>query len=368
MAAAVTASPAPSVAIVGLGFGRAHVPAFQAAGARVVAVCQRDDAAACRVAAAYGVPHAYTRWEEMLAAEHPDVVVVATPPHLHRAIVRAAASGGAHVLCEKPLATSREDAEAIVADVARTRRLGMTGFNWRFTPSMQKMRALMGEGAVGRVLHVRGHWLGGRWADEASPTTWRMDREQAGHGAMGDMGVHLVDLVRWTCGEFARVAAHAGIAYPAKPVAGTTKPTDAEDFVSLVGELTSGAQVSLVASRAAHGRNDHALEVSGTRGALAYRLTREGPGWYAGTLAMAASGGGFTPVAVETTPVEGSDPMDVIGRATIAPLAARLLAAMRGEASADPSLADGLRAQLVLEAAREAAARRAWVEIPTTSA
>ena len=367
MAPAVSPTPTPSVAVVGLGFGRAHVPAFQAAGARVVAVCQRDEAAARKVAAAYGVPAAYARWQDMLAGEHPDVVVVATPPHLHRAIVRAAVTGGAHVVCEKPLATSRADAEGIVADVARTGRVGMTGFNWRFTAAMQKMRALMAEGAVGRVMHVRAHWLGARWADEASPTTWRMDREQAGHGAMGDMGVHVVDLVRWTCGEFARVTAHAGIAYPAKPVAGTTKPTDAEDFVALIGELTSGAQVSFLASRAAHGRNDHTLEISGTRGALQYRLTREGPHWYTGTLSMAAGGGAFAPIAVEAPRVEGSDLMDVIGRATIAPLAARLLAAMRGEASAEPSLGDGLRAQLVLEAAREAAARRTWVDIPALS-
>jgi predicted dehydrogenase len=181
---------------------------------------------------------------------------------------------------------------------------------------------------------------------------------------MGDMGVHVVDLVRWTCGEFARVSAHAGIAYPDKPVAGTGRRTDAEDYVSLVGELTSGAQVSFVASRAAHGRNEHALEVSGTRGALAYRLTREGPRWYGGTLAMATTGGGFTPVPVETNEVDGSDPMDVIGRATIAPLAARMLATIRGEAPADPSLTDGFRAQLVLEAARESAARRTSIEIP----
>jgi predicted dehydrogenase len=361
----VSAAAAPTVAVIGLGYGRAHVPGFQAAGARVIAVCQRDEAAARKVAAAYGVPRAYARWEEMLATEHPDVVVIATPPHLHRAIARAASAAGAHVLCEKPLATSREDAEAIVADVARTGRVGMTGFNWRFPAAMQRMRGLMAEGAVGRVLHVRAHWLGARWADEAAPTTWRMDREQAGHGAMGDMGVHVVDLVRWTCGEFARVSAHAGIAYPDKPVAGTGRRTDAEDYVSLVGELTSGAQVSFVASRAAHGRNEHALEISGTRGALAYRLTREGPRWYGGTLAIATTGGGFTPVPVETNEVEGGDPMDLIGRATIAPLAVRMLAAMRGQASADPSLTDGFRAQLVLEAARESAARRTSVEIAT---
>jgi predicted dehydrogenase len=351
------------VAVIGLGFGRAHVPGWQVAGARVVAVCQRNEAAARKVAAAYGVPGVYARWEEMLPAVKPDIVVIATPPHLHRAIARAAAEGGAHVLCEKPLATSREDAEAIVADVARAGRVGMTGFNWRFPAAMQKMRALMAEGAVGRVLHVRGSWLGARWADEAAPTTWRMDRAQAGHGAMGDMGVHLVDLVRWTCGEFARVTAHSGIAYPAKPVAGTAKPTDAEDFTSLVGELTSGASVSLVASRAAHGRNEHALEISGTRAALAYSLARDGAQWYAGRLALAKPGGGFAPVPAEAPAVTGEDPMDLIGRATIAPLAARMLAAIRKEATAEPSLADGLRAQLVLEAAREAAARRVWVEV-----
>ena len=357
-------APAASVAVVGLGFGRAHVPGFQAAGARVVAVCQRDEASAHKIAAAYGVPHAYGRWEDLLAAEHPDIVVVATPPNLHRAIARAASAAGAHVLCEKPLATTREDALAIVADVTRTGRVGMTGFNWRFTAAMQRMHELVADGAVGRVLHVRGHWLGARWADEASPTTWRMDRAQAGHGAMGDMGVHMVDLVRWSCGEFARVTAHAGIAYPDKPVAGSGRPTDAEDYVSLVGELVGGAQVAFTASRAAHGRNEHALEISGTRGALAYRLTREGDRWYAGTLARATSGGEFKPVAVDAAAVEGTDPIELIGRATIAPLARRLLAAIRDEQAAEPSLRDGLAAQLVLEAAREGAIRGAWLDVP----
>ncbi|HEV8471972.1 MAG TPA: Gfo/Idh/MocA family oxidoreductase [Methylomirabilota bacterium] len=356
-------TPTPTVGVVGLGFGRAHVPAFQAAGARVVAVCQRDVDTARTVAAAYGVPHAFARWQEMLATARPDVVVIATPPHLHREIAAASAAAGAHVLCEKPLATTRADAEAIVADVARAGRVGMTGFNWRFPAAMQRLRALVADGALGRVLHVQGRWLGARWADEASAPTWRMDRAQAGHGAMGDMGVHLVDLVRWTCGDFARVTAHAGIAYPGRAVPGSGRVTDAEDYMSVLGELASGAEVSFVASRAAHGRNEHTLEIYGTRGALAYRLTRDTPRWYAGELAVASGGGGFTPVTVDAPAVDATDPMDVIGRAMIAPLAARLLAAIGGGASPEPSLADGLRAQLVLEAAREATARRAWVDV-----
>jgi predicted dehydrogenase len=354
---------APTVGVIGLGFGRAHIPAFQAAGARVVAVCQRDETTARKVAAAYGVPQIFARWDDMLRAVRPDVVVIATPPHLHRDIAAAAAAGGAHVLCEKPLATSRGEAEAIVAEVAAAGRVGMTSFNWRFPAAMQRLRALMADHALGRVLHVQGRWLGARWADEASPPTWRMDRGQAGHGAMGDMGVHLVDLVRWTCGDFARVTAQAGIAYPGRPVPGTGHITDAEDSMSVLGELTSGAQVTLVASRAAHGRNEHTLEIYGTHGAFAYRLTRDTPRWYTGELSIATAGGGFTPVAVDGPTVDATDPMDIIGRATIAPLAARLLAAIGGGAAPEPSLTDGLRAQLVLEAAREAAARRVWVDI-----
>src|SRR5207247_10839868 len=122
----------------------------------------------------------------------------------------------------------------------------------------------------------------------------------------------------------ARVTAHAGIAYPTKPVAGTGRAADAEDYLSLVGELASGAQVSFLASRAAHGRNEHALEISGTRGALAYHLTRDEPRWYAGRLWLAASGGPFRPVAVEPPAVEGSDAMAAAGRATMPPAAVPL--------------------------------------------
>src|SRR5439155_1367295 len=158
---------APTVGIIGLGFGRAHIPAFQVNGCRVVALCQRDQPSAKAIADRYGVEHVFGRWEEMLETAKPEIVVIATPPHLHRA-----------------------------------------------------------------------------------------------------MGVHLVDMVRWTFGEFTRVAAHAGIAYPSRSAPGVSRPPDTEDYCTVVGELTSGAQVTLTASRAAHGVNEHTLEAFGTRGAV----------------------------------------------------------------------------------------------------
>lgn len=352
-----------TVAIVGLGFGRAHIPAFQSQGCRVVAVCQRDETAARKIADAYGVPQVFARWQELLERARPEIVVIATPPHLHHEIALAALGRGAHVLCEKPVAMTQAEARAMVDAAARAGRVAMTGFNWRFPAAMQRLHAMVHEGFVGRVLHVTGRWFGARWADEASAATWRMDRAQAGHGAMGDMGVHLVDLVRWTCGDVRRVVAHAGIAYP-RMVPGTSRTADAEDYATVVAELASGSEATLAVSRAAHGRNDHVLEIYGTRGAIAYRLTREHPRWYAGELQAASSGGAFQPVPVEAPAIEGGNQMDVLGKATIGPLVARMLQAIRDGKPAGPSLADGLAAQAVLDAVLDSVARRAWVDVP----
>ena len=354
---------APTVAIIGLGFGRAHIPAFQSQGCRVVAVCQRDQTSAKKIADAYGIPEVFARWQDVLDRARPDIVVIATPPHLHQDIALAAFTAGAHVLCEKPVAMTQAEARAMVDAAAHAGRVAVTGFNWRFPAAMQRLHAMVREGFVGRVMHVSGRWFGARWADEASTATWRMDRAQAGHGAMGDMGVHLVDLVRWTCGDVKRLVAHAGIAYP-RTVPGTAKSADAEDYATVVAELATGAEATLTVSRAAHGRNDHLLEIYGTRGALAYRLTREHRRWYAGELLAAASGGPFQPVAVDAPPVEGGDQMDVLGKATIAPLVAEMLRAIAGGETTAPSLADGLRAQAVLDAVLQSIARRAWVDVP----
>jgi hypothetical protein len=353
---------APTVAIIGLGFGRAHIPAFQAQGCRVVAVCQRDQASAKKVADAYGVPGVFARWQDALERARPEIVVIATPPHLHHEIALAAFAAGAHVLCEKPVAMTEGEARAMVDAAARANRVAMTGFNWRFPAAMQRLHAMMADGVVGRVLQVTGRWLGARWADEASAATWRMDRAQAGHGAMGDMGVHLVDLVRWTCGDIRRLVAHGGVAY-ARSVPGSDKRADAEDYATVVGELADGGEATLTVSRAAHGRNEHTLEVYGTRGALAYRFTRETPRWYAGELLAASSGGALQPVAVEAPAVDGGDQMDILGKATIGPLVARMLQAIDTGSAASPSLADGLAAQAVLDAVLASMSRRAWVDV-----
>ena len=186
----------PTVGVIGLGFGRAHIAEFQANGCDVVAVCQRDEAVARTIADEHRVPQVFTRWEDLLERARPAIVVIATPPHLHLPIAEAALAGGAHVLCEKPLALTAKEGRRMLAAAARAGRVAMAGFNWRFTAAMQTLHALVAEGAIGRPFHIDVRWLGARWAAETAAATWRMDRAQAGYGAMADMGVHVVDLVR----------------------------------------------------------------------------------------------------------------------------------------------------------------------------
>ena len=353
---------AHTVGIIGLGFGRAHIPAFQANGCEVVALCQRDQAAAKKVADAYGVPHVFERWESMLERAHPDIVVIATPPRLHAEIAARAFAGGAHVLCEKPLAMTRAEAAAMVEAAARARRVAMTGFNWRFPAAMRALHERVD--TLGRVFHLAGRWLGARWADEAATPTWRMDRAQAGHGAMGDQGVHLVDLVRWNFGEFTRVTAQSGIAYPSRTVPGGGRRADAEDYCLVSAELASGAQLTLSVSRVAHGTNDQSLEVFGSGGSLSYRFVRTGPRWYDGELQAAPRGGAWQAVQPDVHEIAaGGDQIDMIGKATIAPLVAHMLECIRTGATPSPSFEDGMRAQAVLDAITESAARHTWVDV-----
>jgi predicted dehydrogenase len=348
-----------TVGVIGLGFGRSHIPAFQANGCRVVAVCQRHRGHAQEIANRYGVEGVFERWEDLLEKARPEIVVIATPPHLHKPIALAAFAQGAHVLCEKPIARTAEEGREILDAAARAGRTAMTNFNWRAPAAFQRFNQMVREGFLGRLLHAQVRWLGGRFVDESVPATWRMDPSQAGFGAMGDAGVHAIDFVRWNFGEIARVAAHASVTWPAKG--------NAEDVCQFIAELASGAQVSFTISRVARGANEQTLEAYGTTGALRYGLPRDLPRWWRGQLhATTGPNGAFQLVpakaVVPRTAGDGELP-DVIGKATIAPLVKAFLAGIRAKTSPSPSLEDGWRAQLVLDAVGRAAMTHTWQEV-----
>ena len=358
--AAVSAQE-PTVGVIGLRYGGAHIPAFQANGCRVVAVCQRDQAGAKAVADRYGVPRVFESWERMIDEARPEIVVIATPPVLHHAIALRAFAAGAHVLCEKPLAMSRAEAQAMVDAAARAGRIGMTAFNWRFSAAMLQFHATVGENVVGRVFNLAARWFGSRLADEKAAPSWRQDRAQAGHGD-GDMGVHVIDLIRWNFGEL-RVSSSIPGRVSRAPGPGRNRPADADDHCS-------GWACSLrahVASRQSRRARDERPVTGGVAGgALRYRLTREGPRWFEGELQASRGGADFQVVAPRWTPPAAAgdgDQSDVMGKALIAPLVERMLHGIRTGQTPSPSLVDGLRAQSVLDATVESARRGAWVDV-----
>ena len=165
------ASASRTVGVIGLGFGRAHIPAFQSQGCQVVAVCQRDQKVAREVAKRYGVPQVFDRWERMLEEARPEIVVIATPPSLHEVIAVEALSVGCHVLCEKPLDMNAAQARAMLEAARRSGRTAMTSFNFRFQAAMQRLHAMVEAGVLGRHLHAHLRQLGPRFADETVAPT-----------------------------------------------------------------------------------------------------------------------------------------------------------------------------------------------------
>jgi predicted dehydrogenase len=356
-----------TVGVIGLGFGRAHIRGFQTNGCRVVAVCGRDLDRTRGVATRYGVPHAFDRWEELIDQARPEIVSVAAPPYLHRPIVERAVSAGAHVICEKPLAMTTADASAIAAAVQRSGRVGMTMFNWRFSPALQRMHAMIAAGYLGRLWHAEARWLGPRWVDPAAAPTWRMDASQAGTGVLGDQGVHVADFVLWNFGRVARVVATSGIAYPSRTVPGGARPMDTEDHCQALLELESGATVQVIVSRVARGRNINSLEAHGAGGALAYLMDRDTDRWWLGELHAGTQPGALQRVDVDSSfyqPSGAGDGIDTVGETSGAALVAEMLRAIETPGQApSPSLEDGLRAQAVVDAIVESIRRRSWIDV-----
>ncbi len=351
--------------VIGLSYGKVHLAGLQAAGVDVIAICQRDQAAAQGVARHYGIPRIFSEWEALVASPELQLITIAAPPHLHLPIAKRALSLGKHVICEKPLARSLEEARLMARLARHATGRAMTGFNWRFTAGMQELKKLVDSGFLGRFLHATGTWYGQRYAEASAPLSWRNDRDLAGIGTLGDAGVHIIDALRWLGGEFQRVVALAGIAYPHREVR-HGKPVNTEDYCAFLGVLESGVHVTITLSRVARATNLHRLQLFGTEGALSYEFQRDEPGWATGRLLAVRGQGPWEPVPL-AAPLPDPAPSDFserIGRATFAPLVRILLDGAEKKAEVSPSFEDGLRAQAVTEAVMQSAEEQAWVPVP----
>lgn len=194
------------VGIIGAGLqGRRRAPVLRDwPDAKLVVISAAHLEAARRLASVMGC-QAAEGWRPVVERPDLDAVIVCTPPHLHAEITIAALESGKHVLCEKPLARTLEEAEAMVQRARRTGRVLKCGFNHRHHPGIQQVRRWFDEGRIGQPLFLRCRYgIGGRPGYEGE---WRANPAIVSGGQLMEQGIHAVDLARWFLGEFSQVTA-----------------------------------------------------------------------------------------------------------------------------------------------------------------
>ncbi|MFG2510850.1 Gfo/Idh/MocA family protein [Streptomyces sp. NPDC048584] len=382
---AETGKPPLRIGMVGYAFmGAAHSQGWRTAGRvfdlplrpEMAVICGRDADAVRAAADRHGWAGTETDWRALVERDDVDLVDICTPGDSHAEIALAALAAGKHVLCEKPLANTVEEAEAMAraAEEATARgQLAMVGFNYRRVPATALARRMVAEGRLGTLRHVRVAYLQDWLVDPEFPLTWRLRREHAGSGSLGDLGAHIVDLAQYLAGE--RLAGVSALTetfvrerpLPTGPSSGLaavsavgTGQVTVDDAALFTGRFASGALASFEATRYATGRkNALRIELNGERGSLAFDLERLNElEYHDGT--EPATHGGFRRILV-TEPEHPYleawwPPGHGLGyEHTFVHQARDLVHAVAEGRAPEPSFADGLQVQRVLAAVEESA-------------
>jgi len=348
-----------------------HLPGLRARGdVEVAALCGRDPGRLAALAASHGVPATFTDWRELLARGRLDAVVIATPNALHREQAVAALDAGLHVVCEKPLATTFAAAAEMADRAERAGRRTLTFFTHRTVAAAAHAKRLVDEGFLGRPLHASASYFTASHLQDGKPLAWKMRRAEAGTGVLGDIGSHVVDLVRWWLGDLARVSAQWQTPNRERP-GGTA---DADEDCSFLAQLECGAQAVFQASKLAAGRSNHQrIELHGDRGSLLYEAEPGAdPSWLGTLLAGRRGRAGLEPLPPPPDLAAGLDAPDPRAcrneayRRLTDPFFAAIRAGGGGRPAggAGPDFRDGAAVQGVLDAVAGSAESGRWVDVP----
>lgn len=231
-----------------------------------------------------------TDWRRVVEDPAIDIVDIVTPNDSHAEIAIAAAKAGKHVICEKPLARTAEEAKTMWDAVREAGVKHMVAFNYRRTPAVALAKKYIEEGAIGKILNFRGTYLQDWSAEPNSPLSWRFRKAIAGSGALGDIATHVIDMARYLVGEITEVMAVTQTWIKERPVQdgsvdllGTVKasgdvkkePVDVDDEVSALLRFENGAAGSIEATRNAWGRNNFiTFEIHGETGSIFFNYER----------------------------------------------------------------------------------------------
>ena len=312
-----------------------------------------------------------TDWADLIARDDVDLVDICTPSDSHAEIAIAALEAGKHVLCEKPLSRTLEEGKQMVAAADRARERGvrsMVGFNYRRVPALALARELVGDGRLGTIRHVRAQYLQEWLVDPGFPLTWRLQRDRAGSGALGDIGAHIVDAVQYVLDDhLAGVCALTETFVEERPLPAEVGSGRAargtvtvDDCALFLGRFASGGVATFEATRYATGRkNGLRLEINGSEGSVVFDLESLNELWFHDR-ADPATTAGFRRI-LATHPdhpyMSAWWPQGhIIGyEHTFTHQVRDLLAAIAVDEDPSPSFADGLQVQRVLDAVERSA-------------
>jgi predicted dehydrogenase len=288
-----------NVGLIGAGFmGKAHSLAYAAmpmffwpTPAMPVrkTIAEATEALAEEASRRFGFEKYTGDWREVVEDPEIDVIDIATPNHLHAEIAIAAAKAGKHVISEKPLARTTEEAKAMYEAVQEAGVVHMVAFNYRRTPAVALAKKYIEEGSIGRITNFRGTYLQDWSADPNSPLSWRFQKKIAGSGALGDIATHVIDLARYLVGDIAQVNALLSTFITERPLQtsgadalgnvtigeGPRGTVDVDDEVMTMIRFSSGAVGSIEATRNTHGRNNFiTFEIHGTEGSIIFNYER----------------------------------------------------------------------------------------------
>ena len=373
------------IGMVGYAFmGRAHSHAWRSVGRffdlpfrpRLAAICGRDRSRVAAAADRLGWAAWETNWKRLVDRDDVGLVDVCTPGSSHAEISIAALEAGKHVLCEKPLANTVEEARAMAAAADRAAATGvraMVGFNFRRVPAVALARELIAAGRLGAIRHVRGAYLASHMLDPELPLVWRLDAAQAGSGALGDLGAHAIDLAQHLAGDrIAGVSALTETFVRQRPLAdggGARGPVTVDDAALFIARFAGGALGSFEATRFAAGHAEGlSVEINGELGSVVWELGALNQlRLFDATEEPATQGFRTIQVTRADHPYAGAwwpDGHTIGYEHTFTHEIRDLLQAIADGHDPEPTFADGLQVQEVLDAVQRSAASSAgWTEV-----
>ena len=356
--------------IIGTGFmGEVHAHAVRAAGGVVSEIAGRTPESSRAAAGRLHAAKAAESPEALIRSNDVDVVHICTPNASHVYLARLALEAGKHVVCEKPLATTVEDAEQLSTLAEGGESVAAVPFIYRFYPTIREAKARLTRGEAGDLWLLHGSYLQD-WLASSSATNWRVDPGSGGASrAFGDIGVHWCDLMEFVTGhQITRLIAKTSKAFPQRASESGMLNVGTEDGASLLFETDKGATGSLVVSQVTPGRKNRLwFSFDGTEASLSFNQEEPDTLWVGSVRGSTRIPSGpdtlSYPESQRYARLPAGHPHGY--QDSFNAFVADVYAAARGEnVDGLPTFRDGLRAALITQAVVDSAATDAWVHVP----